>query len=328
MKKLISTLIISTSSKMVLQGHQLFDAHEFATPRATLDPGTIPDAVPLTMDMCEGGGFIAVATRDVRDPTRVTRKKKPATKQAVSLDSADGPDGSDDTDYSESDASTTSAEDSAYETCSNGSTDVDGASDSDGSSDTLSGEDHDSHDAASISSDSEGEPRTEARPALMRVRPGGESAERTVRLANDPMKEKEQDRPTYPGRPDRLRGPGDRLTATLNVYRLNANGKSTRVFHHKNEIPTLLFCSPPEFHRNEPLVVWPLGGREVLFADFEEKTYFVRTTMPTRPGSEFPTRCLVADPGCAVLLMREIPRSSHHLHEAMFFTLRWVSTYR
>lgn len=280
------------------------------------------------MDMCEGGGFIAVATRDVRDPTRVTRKKKPATKQAVSLDSADGSDGSDDTDYSESDASTTSAEDSAYETCSNGSTDVDGASDSDGSSDTLSGEDHDSHDAASISSDSEGEPRTEARPALMRVRPGGESAERTVRLANDPMKEKEQDRPTYPGRPDRLRGPGDRLTATLNVYRLNANGKSTRVFHHKNEIPTLLFCSPPEFHRNEPLVVWPLGGREVLFADFEEKTYFVRTTMPTRPGSEFPTRCLVADPGCAVLLMREIPRSSHHLHEAMFFTLRWVSTYR
>lgn len=195
-KKLISTLIISTSSKMVLQGHQLFDAHDFATPRATLEPGTIPDAVPLTMDMCEGGGFIAVATRDVRDPTRVTRKKKPATKQAVSLDSADGSDGSDDTDYSESDASTTSAEDSAYETCSNGSTDVDGASDSDGSSDTLNGEDHDSHDTASISSDSEGEPRTEARPALMRVRPGGEVGEHTIRLANDPMKQKEEERPT------------------------------------------------------------------------------------------------------------------------------------
>lgn len=245
----------------------------------------------------------------------------------MSLDSADGSDGSDDTDYSESDASTTSAEDSAYETCSNGSTDVDGASDSDGSSDTLSGEDHDSHDTASISSDSEGESRTEARPALMRVRPGGKVGEHTIRLANDPMKQKEEERPTYPGRPDRLRGPGDRLTATLKVYRLNNDGTSTRIFRHRQSVPTLLFGSPPAFHPKQPLVVWPLGGREVLFADFE-KTYFVRTTMPTRPGSEFPTRCLVADPGCAVLLMQGISRSSHHLHEAMFFTLRWVSTYR
>lgn len=224
-----------------------------------------------------------------------------------------GSDGSDDTDSPESDASTTSTEDSAYETCSDGSTDVKGASYSDGEedenlSDITSGrDDHDSQDTASISSDSEGKSRTEARPALMRVRPGGEGGDRPVRLANDPMKAKEQDRPTYPGRPDRLRGPGDRLTATLKVYRLNTNGTLTRVFHHRHEIATLLFCSPPAFHPNEPLVVWPLGGREVLFADYEEKTYFVRTTMPTRPASEYPIRRLDTNPGNVVLLTRRIP---------------------
>lgn len=161
----MNALVISTLSKMVLLDGQLFDGHDMATPRATLDPDIIPDATPLTMGLCEGGVFIAVATRDVDDPARLARKKKPTTKPTFSHDSADCSDGSGDIDSSDSDTSTTSTEDSdnsAYETCSEGSTDVDGASDSDGSPDISSGEDHDT---ASLSSDSEAESTNEIRRA-------------------------------------------------------------------------------------------------------------------------------------------------------------------
>lgn len=68
LKKMMNTLVFSTSSKTVLLDRQLCDGHDMATARATLDPGIIPDGTPLTIDLCESGIFIAVATRDVDNP--------------------------------------------------------------------------------------------------------------------------------------------------------------------------------------------------------------------------------------------------------------------
>lgn len=39
--------------------------------------------------------------------------------------------------------------------------------------------------------------------------------------------------------------------------------------------PQLSNC-PPTFHPTQPLVVWPLSGWRVLFADYEDRTYFIR----------------------------------------------------
>lgn len=41
-------------------------------------------------------------------------------------------------------------------------------------------------------------------------------------------------------------------------------------------IATQLSNSPPVLHPTQPLVVWPLTGWKVLFADYEDNTYFIR----------------------------------------------------
>ncbi|KDN63409.1 hypothetical protein CSUB01_11577 [Colletotrichum sublineola] len=96
------------------------------------------------------------------------------------------------------------------------------------------------------------------------------------------LKEKGTDRPTYPGVPSRFRDPNDRITASAVVYSITS-GQATRLFHYEHNLPatSMLYHSPPALHPQEPLLVWPLGGGEVLFADFEAKTYFIRAIMPT-----------------------------------------------
>ncbi|QKX57422.1 uncharacterized protein TRUGW13939_04534 [Talaromyces rugulosus] len=48
------------------------------------------------------------------------------------------------------------------------------------------------------------------------------------------------------------------------------------IFHYSCYIKGALFDSPPEFHPSKPLLVWPLGDGEILFANYERKTYFTR----------------------------------------------------
>jgi hypothetical protein len=45
-------------------------------------------------------------------------------------------------------------------------------------------------------------------------------------------------------------------------------------FFQKSKLP--LSHSPPVFHGRESLLIWPLGGGELLFANFVENTYFIR----------------------------------------------------
>ncbi len=53
-------------------------------------------------------------------------------------------------------------------------------------------------------------------------------------------------------------------------------GRGGRLFRCRTRITDPLSDSPPVFHPHKPLLVWPLGGRTVLFADYEDNTYFER----------------------------------------------------
>ena len=60
----------------------------------------------------------------------------------------------------------------------------------------------------------------------------------------------------------------------------------TRLFQFKHPFSLMLYASPPAMHPSKPLVVWPLGGGELLFADFVEKTFFTRKLHPSARQSE------------------------------------------
>lgn len=208
---------------------------------------------------------------------------------------------------SESGSSSTSRdESSAYETYSEGSTDFETdesdnqSSDSedksgivgksDGTSEFETEEESEEESDSNSDGNESGYVAKRGRETLpLRSKPN-ESMENKLQLEGDPLKEKDNERPTYPGHPGRFRDPGDRITAAMAVYRVNS-GQKTRMFHYTHDIPAMLYQSPPLLHPHESLLVWPLGGGEVLFVDYEEKTYFIRATMPTTRASESSSIC-------------------------------------
>ncbi|KAJ0352432.1 hypothetical protein COL154_008569 [Colletotrichum chrysophilum] len=107
-----------------------------------------------------------------------------------------------------------------------------------------------------------------------------------LKLDEGLLKKKNGNRPTYPGMPGRLRDSKDQITAGVVVYDVRS-GQTVRMFRYKHDAPAMLYHSPPALHPTKPLLVWPLGGGEVLFADYEEKTYFTRAAVPTTNDSEF-----------------------------------------
>lgn len=52
--------------------------------------------------------------------------------------------------------------------------------------------------------------------------------------------------------------------------------ESVPVFHYNGFVKGALFDSPPAFHPTKPLLVWPLGDGEILFANHQANTYFTR----------------------------------------------------
>jgi hypothetical protein len=79
----------------------------------------------------------------------------------------------------------------------------------------------------------------------------------------------EDDRRNLPETPAHQRG-------KLLIYDTNSDDP-TPIFRYEKACPRTLYNSPPIFHPTAPLVVWPLGGGEILFANFTEKTYCIRT---------------------------------------------------
>lgn len=63
----------------------------------------------------------------------------------------------------------------------------------------------------------------------------------------------------------------------VQVFRKPNLGQSPqRIFRFIHSSPLSLFASPPVFHHMKSLLVWPLGDGEMLFADYENNTYFTR----------------------------------------------------
>ena len=63
------------------------------------------------------------------------------------------------------------------------------------------------------------------------------------------------------------------------------NQQQKPIFHFSQYVERGLFSSPPVFHPSKPLMVWPLGAGEVLFANYQNNTYFTRLLCPSGFGS-------------------------------------------
>ena len=70
----------------------------------------------------------------------------------------------------------------------------------------------------------------------------------------------------------------------LMVYDLN-QGHPVQIFKFSHLLTTVLEESPPAIHPTKPLVVWPLSGGDIVFADYRANSYFIRKfKQSTRKG--------------------------------------------
>ncbi|KAJ5168143.1 uncharacterized protein N7482_003737 [Penicillium canariense] len=76
------------------------------------------------------------------------------------------------------------------------------------------------------------------------------------------------------------------------------------IFHYTCFIKGGLFGSPPAFHPSKPLLVWPLGDGEILFANYDRKTYFTRELCRSQSRS------------CHIFIKTQFSRDGRHLHFA------------
>lgn len=275
-------------------GSRTLDTQHTDTTILLDEPGTGRHFEPISTDFDKRHDIIVLASRNVYKPERYN---KPPRQGIVSQADIDFP-GSSDSDSSEGESdgeledgysSISEDENSAYETCSEGSTDIDSddrddetsEDDTDGDNELCENSEEET-DLGSKDSGLEDKAEDVPRPTIMiNYKP---LVDNKVELEGENLKQKD-DRPTYPGMPGRFRDPKDRITAAAAVYDVSS-GQTVRLFHYEHDIPAMLYHSPPVLHPSKSLVVWPLGGGEVLFADYVEKTYFVRAVMPTTRNSK------------------------------------------
>lgn len=64
---------------------------------------------------------------------------------------------------------------------------------------------------------------------------------------------------------------------TIQVYDTADGAKAhPSIFHFTQNAAATIYASPPIFHPTKPLLVWPIGNNEILFADVSSNTYFTR----------------------------------------------------
>ncbi|KAF0319210.1 hypothetical protein GQ607_013603 [Colletotrichum asianum] len=256
-----------------------------------------PSYEPLSTDIDSRDGIIVVATRSAHKHTRkhaLTNKSIPKSTKASGDSESDSSEDETDDNSDDEYLSSSTDENSADETSSEGSTDFDSdQSESEASESNSEADDRytDSSEEEDDDSDVESEHETvAAKPdesKRTRIVLNYEQPEDTqLKLDEGFLKKKNGNRPTYPDMPGRLRNSKDQITAGVVVYDVSS-GQTVRMFRYKHDAPAMLYHSPPALHPTKPLLVWPLGGGEVLFADYEEKTYFTRAAVPTTNDSEF-----------------------------------------
>ncbi|KAK2013704.1 hypothetical protein LZ32DRAFT_529762 [Colletotrichum eremochloae] len=94
----------------------------------------------------------------------------------------------------------------------------------------------------------------------------------------------------------------------VQVYRLKKEDgrQQMKVFSFRQRSRTRLYASPPAFHPTSDLLVWPLGDNEILFANFTENAYFIRTGTKSQPQS------------CQVSVQCHFSECGRYLHMASF----------
>lgn len=73
---------------------------------------------------------------------------------------------------------------------------------------------------------------------------------------------------------------------SLVVYNISS-GHPIQVFKYIHTLPVMLYGSPPAIHPSKPLVVWPLCSGDILFADYESQTHFIRRAKPSMRRSSY-----------------------------------------
>lgn len=204
-------------------------------------------------------------------------------------------------DWSSSDSESVSSEDeddnAAEETCSEGSTEFD--SDEEGSDDGTDESDRsssggndvpsdiddssDDSDDSSSSYDEDGYPKPTRKGSSQRRKETltsgifesnlafGEGKGQATRTREKPM--------------SRLSQRKNMINTSLSVYDIRS-GNPVRLFHFQQDLPVMLYSSPPALHPSKSLVAWPLGGGDILFADYMANTYFIRGAVPNTRDSE------------------------------------------
>ena len=94
------------------------------------------------------------------------------------------------------------------------------------------------------------------------------------------------------------------------------------LFRFSQRLPLKLYDSPPAIHPTRPLVVWPSFGGDILFVDYEAKSYFTRRARTS-------TRKSISPPFSSVFYGQVLIQqsSSPRIHEMQLLTMRQVSTY-
>ncbi|KAF7338401.1 Nacht and ankyrin domain protein [Mycena venus] len=87
------------------------------------------------------------------------------------------------------------------------------------------------------------------------------------------------------GRPLGRDGNTREPTVLLTALHYNDEATPTKLFEYSCPLRFMLYDSPPAVHPQEPLIVWALGGGDLLFADVVAKRYFTRQLRPSTSHS-------------------------------------------
>jgi hypothetical protein len=232
------------------------------------------------------------------DFTRLERLESPSDAKDDNLCTIS--DESDDEWLSEASSDSSDIEMEAYESWSEGSTDEEGYVSSNSSSDTGS-EAEPEEDSTSSSSGGESD-LVGAESASGKDTPSvlSRSAFPSLGGSQDSVDEEEswgmevdaRLGALFHGRPlgqtyDDVQSPNVREpNVLLTALQYDDNSTPTKLFEYSCPLRFMLYDSPPAVHPQESLVVWPLGGGDLLFADVAAKTYFTRQLRPSASHSE------------------------------------------
>lgn len=92
-------------------------------------------------------------------------------------------------------------------------------------------------------------------------------------------------RPSFPDADKPRQEPGGAFKCSIGVFDLKSD-PSARLFHYEQYMPVMLYDSPPVIHPTRPLIVWPISCGDILFADYEENRYFLRQSRATSSFSK------------------------------------------